>query len=440
MDEEIKNQEEQQNEQPEEEQKSTTPTNTAKIEQKKEVVVDLKTIMPTMIDDDEDDKLEKKQDISSIVPQSVKLTQADDSVKLRSQSELLKSDGSIVLGTVQGEGIAMQENVTLPEQIDIEQRKKEAKELREGKKKKKKERDVNKAKQEMRTLNKKTLITLALIALVVGLAYYVKKNPGIREFQPLTLTIELGDKLPLHSAEYVQPGSGQTVDDLTFVVDTSNVDPEKVGQYQYTVKHNNVVKIGMIIIQDTTPPELDAKNLIITEGVSYNATDFVKDCYDISGSCDFSFEEEGTETKYTAPGDYTIYVAATDMYSNKTIKQVSLTIEERGKVKYFIKEDPYDPSLGYQLTTKYELHFTDLLDTAVILNGIKIMEYQYDSEESFKKGSYEKKGTEGTTVKDAEMLIIEETKANKIGDNERYEYVIEFLLKNGFRETNSDYE
>ncbi len=435
MDEEMKNEENQQ----EEQKKSTTPTNTAIIEEKKEEVVDLKTIMPTMIDEEDDDKFIKKQDISAIVPQSLSLG-PQEGEKLHSQSELLKSDGSIVLGTVSGEGIAMAEKAAFPEQIDIEARKKEAKELREGKKKKKgKVRDISKAKEEMRSLNKKTLFVILLIGVIVGLSYYVIKNPGIREFQPITLTIELGSKLPIHSQDYVVPGSGQVVDDVTFIIDTSNVNPEVVGEYQYTVKHGNVVKIGIIKIVDTTPPELYAKNLILTEGVSYAATDFIEACYDFSG-CEYSFEEEGTEQKYVKPGDYTIYVIAQDIYNNKTVKQVELTIEERGKVKYFIKTEPYDNALGYALTTKYELHFTDVDSAAVILNGKEIKIYDYNDKETYNSARYEKYATEGVTVDDDKLTITETKKANKIGDNERYEYVIEYLLKSGFRETNSNYD
>ena len=422
----------------EEETKSSTPTNTAIIAEKKEEVVDLKTIMPTMIDEEDDDKFIKKQDISAIVPQSISLG-PQEGEKLHSQSELLKSDGSIVLGTVSGEGIAMSEKAALPEQIDIEARKKEAKELREGKKKKGKTRDISKAKEEMRSLNKKTLLVLFLIAVVIGLTYYVIKNPGIREFQPIALTIELGEKLPIHSKDYVVPGSGQVVDDVTFIVDTSNVNPEVVGEYQYTVKHGNVVKIGRIKIVDTTPPELYAKDLVITEGISYAATDFIESCYDFSG-CEYSFEEEGAELKYTKPGDYSIYVIAQDIYNNKTVKQVSLTIEERGKVKYFIKEEPFDNTLGYALTTKYELHFTDVNDAAVILNGKEIKIYDYNDKETYDKVRKEKYGTENAKVDDDKLTITEENKANKIGDNERYEYVIEYLLKNGFRETNANFD
>ena len=436
MEEETKTEEQQAEK---EQQNSETPKNINLVSEERDKKVEIKTIMPTMIDDEEDnDKIEKKQDISSIVPTSVKLGE-QEGVKLKSQSELLKSDGSVVLGTVSGEGIAMQENAALPQKIDIEARKKEAKELREGKKKKGKVRDVNKAKQEMKTLNKKTLIVFLMIALLLGSVYYIIKNPGIHDFQPKMLNIELGDKLPVHAVDYVIPGSGQTVDDLTYIIDTSNVDPEVVGEYQYSVRHNNVVKLGRITIEDTTPPKFEAKDLTITEGVEYDATDFVKDCFDYSG-CNYSFEEEGIEKKNTAPGDYTMYVIATDIYENKTVKQVNLTIEERGKVKYFIKEDEYDPALGYSLVTKYELHFTDMLDTAVILNGTKITIKTYQDEEKYQADYKEEYATEGTTVNEEKMIITHTEVANKIGDNERFEYVIAFLTNNGYRETNSKFE
>ena len=174
---------------------------------------ELKTIMPTMVDMEEDEKEEKKQDLSAIVPKSTTL--GSEGLKIESKDAELKADGSVVLGTVQGEGIAMTDKVQLPDQIDVAERVKEAKALREGKAKKKKVRDVSKIKKEIRTLNKKTIIALVLILILAGSVIYILKSPKMQDFQPKPVQIELGDGLPLHADAYVQPAVGQKVDDLT---------------------------------------------------------------------------------------------------------------------------------------------------------------------------------------------------------------------------------
>jgi len=414
----------------------TTPdAEKAKEEALKKNQIDIKTIMPTMVDTEEDEKVEKKMDISAIIPKSTQ-TKAEG-IKLESKDALLKSDGAVVLGVVQGEGIAMQENIELPEPIDIEERRKEAKAIREGKVVKKKKRDISKLKKEMRTLNKKTLISLAMIALLAAAVYYIKYSPSANDFQIIPVHVELGEQLPLHSKDYVKAPLGQRVDDLTYRIDTSSVVEDKVGQYPIKVTHNGITKLGYVIVEDKTAPEFIAKNLIITEGTPYAATDFVEDCHDFSG-CDYAFEEEGFEEKNTAPGKYTIFITATDMYGNKSEAQVELFIEDRGMVKYFMKTEVL-PEYGYTLTTKYEIHFTEILETTIIDRGFKTTIREYDTEATYKAAREEEYGMENTEVDDETFTITKIEKANKIGNNESYNYVINYLTTNNFRETDKDW-
>ena len=407
-------------------------------QQPNEIKPDEKTIMPTMVDTEEDEKAEKKVDISAIIPQSVQNNNKEDGIKIESKDALLKSDGSVVLGVVQGEGIAMQENAQMPEPIDIEERRKEAKALREGKIKHKKKRDISKAKKEMKTLNKKTFIALFMIALLAGALIYIKNSPRVNDFQPINVHVELGDQLPLHSVSYVTPAIGQKVDDLTYKIDTSNVIIDKVGEYQFTVSHNGITKIGLLVVEDTTAPKFEIKDLTITEGTEYAATDFVKSCEDYSG-CNYDFEEKGIEEQYVEPGSYTLFVTATDAYGNKSEKQANLIIEDRGKVKYYTKTEDF-PELGYKLTTRYEIHFSDVFSTSIIVNGIKTTIYEYYYETDYEAARQEQYGMENTTVDDDKYTITKTEKANKIGDNERFEYVTSYLETNGYRETDKNWK
>ena len=413
-----------------------TETPTTHSPEQKENKIDLKTIMPTMVDTEEDEKEEKKVDLSAIIPKSA--TTNAEGLKIESRDAELKADGSIVLGTVQGEGIAMAENAQLPEQIDVEERRKEAKAIREGKIKPKKIRDVSKVKKEMRNLNKKTVIALVLILLLAGSVIYILKSPKAQDFQVKQVRIELGEGIPLHAETYVTPAFGQRVDDLTYKIDTSSVDIKRVGQYQFTVTHNGVVKIGILSVVDTTPPEFTVKDLVITEGTDYAATDFVQNCTDLSG-CNYDFEEQDFNVNHKDPDEYIVRITATDSYGNKSAQEASLRIEERGKVKYFIKETTNDED-GYKLTTKIELHFIASAETTIILNGEQTDIYEFVNEKYYKLAKNEKYGLEGVTTNDDTFIITEVKKANKVGDRMEYGSVLDYLSTNGYRETDKDWK
>lgn len=77
---------------------------------------------------------------------------------------------------------------------------------------------------------------------------------------------------------------------------------------------------------DTTAPNLNVKNLTITEGQSYNINDFIISCKDDSnGECIYSYKN-ASYANYNAPGTYNITIVAKDTNGNATEKTVKLTI------------------------------------------------------------------------------------------------------------------
>lgn len=83
------------------------------------------TITPTMIDESEE-HVEKKRDLSAIIPSFEDLSNDKSSVELISQEKALKGDGTIIIGLIDSEGEAnLTQNAKVPEQIDVEERKKE---------------------------------------------------------------------------------------------------------------------------------------------------------------------------------------------------------------------------------------------------------------------------------------------------------------------------
>lgn len=104
---------------------------------------------------------------------------------------------------------------------------------------------------------------------------------------------------------------------------------EETGEYEVIIKINDKSYKSKIIVEDITPPELELKGVIITEGQTYSIKDFINKCADNSKKeCSIKF----TEDKYvsiTAPGTYEIKITATDANNNSVEKITSLTINKK---------------------------------------------------------------------------------------------------------------
>ena len=231
-------------------------------------------------------------------------------------------------------------------------------------------------------------MSLAALVVIVGLVcfyFFVYKAPGEEDFTPLTVTIELGDSLPIRTREYVEPGiKGSNVDELQYSKDTSKVKIEEVGTYEFTITYKGITKTGNVIIQDTTEPELTTRNVTIAEGSTYSASSFVESCIDYSG-CNYAFQDSETTKKYTSPGVYQVYIIATDAFNNPTTKKANLIIENKGAVKTYIRTTAFDFNTGYSLVEEYDLSFAAYDGYSLLTSGIHKRTYVYEDEDKYTK-------------------------------------------------------
>lgn len=391
---------------------------------------EIATIMPTMIDDSEE-QTTKKRDISSIIPQNnnYELSENTTSIELISKDNILKSDGTASIATIdENNEITMKANFSFPEQIDIEKRKEENK--TKSKRKQKKEKiTISKAVQKLQ--NTTSLVSLIIIIALIIIFYFIKNAPTKSDFIPLTVKIELGEKLPIRTKAYVKPGLGQ-VDEMLYAIDTSKVIIEEAGEYEFTVTYQGISKTGKIIIEDTTKPELKTRNVSIIEGETYDAASFVDECKDWSG-CNYSFQDINTTTKYNTPGVYTVYVVATDAFSNSTTKQASLYIEAEGEIKTYVKETPFDFNTGHLVNEKYELHYRDTPSGNIMSKGIYSKEFKYQDELKYEQAAKTYNGEPNYTCDDSKLTIIYKNTIYIIGSNySRQEDIENYLQKEGY--------
>jgi len=419
---------------PEEEKKETSISEEEKKKQEienanKEIV----TIMPTMLDESEQG-IEKEQDLSAIIPQGTN-NDTSGSLELNSKEKELKSDGSLVLGTLTSDGeIENDKKIKeLPQQINIAERKKEKdkyKGLSAEEVKKKKKKKLSKAGQKLQ--NRTSLLALLVIIGLGVFVYWFKNRATDEDFKPINLTVELGESLPVRKSAYVKPGIGTKVDELLYTIDTSEVNIEEVGDYSFTVTYNGITKTGTLSIVDTTPPELEVRNVTITEGTEFTPETFVSNCKDLSG-CNYSFQNSNTVQENSSVGTHNIYIVATDAYDNKTTKQTTLIVENLGNKKVYTKETEFDFNTNYSLKETYELNFKANEDSTVLIRGIytQVFKYQDSAKYDTALGTY---SSDTTCETDDNNLEITCSKSiSSVGSNyTEYNDIDSYLKKEGF--------
>lgn len=391
---------------------------------------DKPTIMPTMIDESE--QIRKVRDLSAIIPQANSAAPLGaDEIELVSKDNNLKGDGSIIIANIDENGDAIvKANFAFPEQIDIAARKEEFEKLKNRKKKKEK---IKPSKTAQKFQNGMALSSLFVIICLALFFWYVKTAPTEEDFLPLTVMIELGEKLPIRTSSYVQPGRGE-VDELLYALDTSKVVLEEAGEYEFTVTYKGITKIGKVIIKDTTKPQLEVRKVFIVEGSTYSANSFVESCVDWSG-CNYSFQDSDTEKKYTEPGSYVVYVVATDAYQNSETKKASLIIEARGNVKTYVKNSGFLYDAGYEVDEKYELHYDEYVDYSILLNGTYTATFKYQDELKYEEARAQYYGEVNYTCLDSELTIKKVESVEIIGSNYSKKHDIEnYLSREGFKE------
>ncbi len=392
---------------------------------------EIATIMPTMIDDSEEEMF-KKRDLSAIIPQ-FQIDASNDAMELNSKDTTLKTDGSQILATIEQSGeTLLRSNFAYPEQIDIEARREEQIRSKTSRKKKEKKKASKSAQKQQNIMS---IAALVIIVFLVAFYFLVYKAPTEKDFTPKTVRIELGDKLPIRVSSFVSPGVGSEddINEMNYTIDKSKIKLEEVGEYEFTVTYMGVTKSGLVIIEDTTKPILEVRNVTVTEGHKFTASSFVEMCRDYSG-CNYSFQDSDTEKAYTTPGSYVVYVVATDAYQNSVTKKANLIIEAEGNVKIYQKETDFDFNTGYSTKEEYELHFSEYAGVSTLISGTYIQTFKYEDELKYNEARSTYNGEVNYKCNDHDKTIVHTKIVNVIGSNySNLDDIHTYLTREGYK-------
>ena len=168
---------------------------------------------------------------------------------------------------------------------------------------------------------------LILVGLVIaGIAFFNFREDTLTRV--LDVTIELGEPVPTDIAVFMRGP-----DIRLFTLDTSNVrvdeegNTDSVGEYSFRVSHQGRTLRGRIIVVDTTPPTVETFDLIIGEGETFTAEDFISSCFDLSGACFAEFARESYRDLNSRLGNHTLSIVVSDQFENSVTIRVNLTVD-----------------------------------------------------------------------------------------------------------------
>ena len=179
------------------------------------------------------------------------------------------------------------------------------------------------------------IIILVIIALIAFGYFFVYSK---YKFTLKIVKHELGEPLSTDVNDYLRK---KLVNTTGYVLDTSSVKVDEIGEYEYKIKYNKITKKGKIKVVDTTPPsfEVKAKTEVEAGDTNFYPSDMLTSCEDLSMPCFVTFKNEVDEEKLKTPGEYNFEIVVEDLYKNKKSATAFVKVYEKGTL---VKEEQKD--------------------------------------------------------------------------------------------------
>ena len=125
---------------------------------------------------------------------------------------------------------------------------------------------------------------------------------------------------------------------------------DKTGYFKVTLTDGETEYDSILCVKDTTPPELETKDLEIGTETDFEPGVLVGSCTDNSGKdCAFSIKES---PDFSKPGEYEVTLVATDESGNSTEKPVKITVKENSPTEETPSPAETKPSSGTSAAAK----------------------------------------------------------------------------------------
>lgn len=196
----------------------------------------------------------------------------------------------------------------------------------------------------------KTLFFLLIVILIAGVAFgvYYFLNISVNKLELTTknVTIGVGETVSDNIKDYVTVKKG---DINSCRLNTKNVDPTTIGNYEYSIVCKDKTYTGKVIVADTTAPEVVLKTAFKTVNSQIAVEDFIESCKD-SSECTSNFVNEDLVKSYlqTAGGPYKVEIKVADQNNNEKVVEAELYITEYDVDSFYTCALPSENVEGYQ--------------------------------------------------------------------------------------------
>lgn len=224
------------------------------------------------------------------------------------------------------------------------------------------------------------LIILAIASLGAG-AYYFINVKGILNKSSVTtnnLVVEMGSTLSEDINDYA---TFKNMSSTNCVQDTSKVNVNEAGTYEYVIKCGTDEYKGTIEVKDTTAPSVTLYAKIIKTGITdgITADSFVKSCSETN--CTYAFETEDALTNASAnKGINSFKLNVSDESGNKnTIYVPIIVLDENLHVGLIASKELDTASEEYKIVEKIVIIYSDLSTFSYTM-----YDFKFDDETTYK--------------------------------------------------------
>lgn len=214
-------------------------------------------------------------------------------------------------------------------------------ETKEPKTELQKETNLGKNIQEQKKEDKKkkyaliALLIFLLLGIAVGVVLLVRPTFEVKKSVVDGLYVEYGEKIPTSYKKYINVEedvvNGETFKMTIHAENEEGKDYPAVGHYdvEFNIEFGIFSKTSFVqvTVQDTTKPKIKgAKDIVVSYG---SGADYLEGIT-VTDLSEFELSVDATDVDLLTPGEYNLIYTAIDIYGNKRVKEVTVTVVASG--------------------------------------------------------------------------------------------------------------
>ena len=257
------------------------------------------------------------------------------------------------------------------------------------------------------------LVIVFILAIGALVFYYLHVSRGSisNAVKTKDLNFELGAELPTDINEYA---TFKSISGSNCILNTSSVDTNKAGTYEYTITCGSKTYKGNLTLKDSTAPVIKSKTIVKKVNDTITPEEFVSECND-SSECTYEFDNaEVVANNLKQAGTYEFNIIAKDETGNSNTVPVKLIVID-SDIKVYLNCQLTDQTIeGFNGSVSYVDKIGISPESKYVGLYFRIKEFIVSTEDEYNKiktnynenGSLDINNGEGTPIFDDTNLTI----------------------------------